>query len=109
MNVVAYAIIAVWIVSAGDHYTTWAMLQAPVPGFDVTEANPVARWLFSTFGLVGGLAVDSVFTFLAGLWMYETSMFTEKLKILWCLAVIVGTAYAIHNNVQALYATGVWQ
>jgi hypothetical protein len=64
--------------------------------------------LFNTFGLIPGLAIDSIFTFAAGVWAYQTSIVMEELKIVWCLVVCAGTGYAIYNNVQVLYMTGVW-
>jgi hypothetical protein len=107
MNLTALLILAVWLLTAGDHYTTWLALHAPVPGWEVTEANPIARWLFGTFGLVGGLAVDSVLTFVAGIWGYRARV-AEETKIVVCLVICLTTGYAIWNNAQALYSTGIW-
>ena len=44
------------MLSASDHWTTYLCLRRPVDGFDVTEANPLAAWLFDSVGLVEGLA-----------------------------------------------------
>ena len=106
--VTALAILAVWVLSAADHYTTYLMLANPIPGWDVWESNPVAKWLFDTFGLIPGLAIDSVFTIGAGIWAYGTSLVIEEWKIVWCIVVCGGTWYAVHNNVNVLYTTGVW-
>lgn len=108
MNLVGLLILAVWAVSAGDAYTTWLMLREPVPGWEVWEANPVSRFLFDTFGLAAGLVIDSLATFVAGLWVYTTNSFPDEFKIVGCLVVCLITGYAIHNNVQVLYTTGVW-
>lgn len=103
-----FCIVLVWGASAADHYTTWVMLHEPVPGWEVWEANPVARWLFDTFGLVPGLAIDSIFTFVVGIWAYRTNMVCEEIKIVWCLVVFMATWYAVWNNLQVIYTTGVW-
>ena len=29
-----------------DHVTTWLCLRAPIPGWEIREANPLAAWLF---------------------------------------------------------------
>lgn len=109
MNVLTFfMIVLVWGASAADHYTTYLMLAEPVPGWDVWEANPVARWLFDTFGLVPGLAIDSIFTFVVGIWAYRTNVVSEEFKIMWCFVVLAGTWYAVWNNMNVLYTTGVW-
>lgn len=108
MNIVAMLILATLLLSAGDHYTTWLMLREPLPGWDVWEANPIARWLFNTMGLVPGLAIDSIATVAFGTWAYQTDKVVDEFKIVACLVICLATGYAIHNNVQVLYTTGVW-
>ena len=51
--------------TAADHWTTYLCLRAPVDGWVVTEANPLAEWLFNSMGLVPGLLFDSVVTIFA--------------------------------------------
>ena len=41
-----------------DNATTFLCLRAPVPGFEVVEANPAAAWLFETVGLRQGLLLE---------------------------------------------------
>ena len=48
-----------------DHLTTWLCLRAPIPGWEIREANPLAAWLFTRVGLVEGLAIDTLVTALA--------------------------------------------
>ena len=109
MNVVTFFFIAlVWGASAADHYTTYLMLAEPIPGWEVWEANPIARWLFDTFGLVPGLIIDSVFTIGIGIWGLRTRMVIEEWKIVWCIVVFFATWYAVWNNINVLYETGVW-
>ena len=53
------------LLSAVDHWTTYLCLRAPHQGWEVTEANPIADWLFSSLGLVPGLLIDSFVTLAA--------------------------------------------
>ncbi len=53
------------LLTAADHWTTYLCLRAPVDGWLVTEANPIAEWLFGSLGLVPGLIIDSVVTIFA--------------------------------------------
>ena len=38
--------ILVVLLNLADNATTFLCLRAPVPGFEVSEANPAASWLF---------------------------------------------------------------
>ena len=42
------------VLTAADHWTTYLCLRGPVEGWRVSELNPLADWLFATFGLVSG-------------------------------------------------------
>ena len=50
------------LLTCADHWTTYVCLHAPVDGWAVTEANPVADWLFARAGLGAGLMIDSLIT-----------------------------------------------
>ena len=39
------------LLNLADNATTFLCLRVPVPGFEVTEANPAAAWLFAAIGL----------------------------------------------------------
>ena len=45
------------LLSLADHWTTYLCLREPVTGWSVTEANPLANWLFDLTGLLPGLAI----------------------------------------------------
>jgi len=89
-----------------DHWTTWLCLRGSVPGWEVSEANPVAAWLFSALGLLPGLAVDTAVTAGAVLFVLQTTRLPRFAKGL-CLALLVGTTgFAVLNNVEAVRALG---
>jgi hypothetical protein len=94
------------IVSAADHWTTYVCLRAPVPGWSVAEANPVADWLFQTLGLVPGLLLDTVITLCAVVFLLTTSAIPRTLCAAFLAVVTVWTAVAVVNNVQAMQALG---
>ena len=68
------------LLSAADHWTTYLCLRQPVDGWHVTEANPLADWLFDMMGLVPGLAVDSLITLSAVGFLLATPRFGPRLK-----------------------------
>ena len=92
--------------SAADHWTTYLCLRSPVPGWQVAEANPVARWLFETLGLVPGLMVDSVVTVAAVVFLIGTPLIPLRARAAFLALVSVWTLVAVANNVQALQALG---
>ncbi len=96
----------VLLVSAADHWTTFLCLDRPVAGWTVTEANPISRWLFEAIGLAPGLWIDSAVTLLGMLFLVRTRLVPEELKVLFLAVVIASTAYAVHNNLGALYELG---
>jgi hypothetical protein len=99
--------IALLLATVGDHYTTWMCLRAPVAGWEITEINPIAAYLFQVFGLVPGLLIDSFLTVIAVTCVYRTDAFTDKLKIGGGLAATALTVYAVVNNVKAMFALGI--
>lgn len=96
---------SVLISSFFDHLTTWWCLREPVPGWVVTEVNPMADWLFVTVGLVPGLLIDSVFTVIVVVWFYRWNI-PEPLKIGFLSVVTVVTTYAVVNNYNAIVKMG---
>ena len=95
------------LISAADHWTTYLCLRSPVPGWQVSEANPVADWLFQTLGLVPGLLLDSAVTLVAVGFLLTTNLIPRTLRAGFLAFVTVWTCFAVANNVQALQALGI--
>ena len=94
------------VLSAADHWTTYLCLRNPVVGWNVSELNPLAEWLFATFGLVPGLLIDSSVTLIAVVFLFSTALFPQTAKSA-CFAVLVfSTAWAVLNNLMAIEALG---
>jgi len=94
--------------TGADHLTTWLCLRDPVVGWEVTEANPVADWLFQVAGLVPGLVIDSAITLAAVAFLLITATLPDVLKSAFLGLITVTTGYAVLNNVQAISAMGLW-
>jgi hypothetical protein len=94
------------LVSAADHWTTYLCLRAPVDGWTVSEANPLAGWLFGSIGLVPGLLLDSAVTVGAVSFLLVTTVIPRGLRAAFLAFVCVWTAAAVANNVNALDALG---
>jgi hypothetical protein len=94
------------LLSAVDHWTTFLCLRAPVAGWHVVEANPIADWLFLRLGLVPGLALDSAVTLLALAFLMRTRIVPHPVKLAFLGVVAAGTAWAVANNLEALRQLG---
>jgi hypothetical protein len=94
------------LLTAADHWTTYLCLRSPVPGFDVSEANPIADWLFQSLGLVPGILVDSAITLGAIGFLISTALIPRAAKRVFLMAVIGWTGYAVVNNLQAILTMG---
>lgn len=92
--------------TTADHWTTWCCLHAPVPGWNVTEANPAASWLFASTGLVPGLLIDSGITLVAVAFLVTTQALPRKAKLAFLTVISVCTGYAVVNNVIAIRDMG---
>jgi len=94
------------LLTAADHWTTYLCLKAPVPGFEVSEANPIAEWLFRSMGLVPGILLDTAVTLAAVGFQVWTTLIPRAAKGLFLLVVIAWTGYAVVNNLRAIVALG---
>ena len=94
------------LVSAADHWTTYLCLRSPVSGFEITEANPLAAWLFHSVGLVEGLMIDSLLTIAALAFLVTTRWLPRPAKLAFLVAVIGWTGFAVANNLRAIYLLG---
>lgn len=93
--------------TAADHWTTYLCLRAPVTGWEVTEANPIAEWLFQSVGLVPGILIDSAVTLAAIAFLLGTALVPLAAKRVFFLAVIAWTSWAVVNNVRAILVLGI--
>jgi hypothetical protein len=89
-----------------DHWTTYLCLRAPIDSWQVTEANPIAEWLFGSVGLVPGLLIDSVITLIAIVFLLTTSLIPPRMKTTFFLFVAIWTGWAVSNNLGALRSLG---
>ena len=94
------------LLSCADHWTTYLCLSAHAPGWEVTEANPLAEWLFSHAGLVGGLLIDTAVTIVALAFLATTPRLPHLLKIAFLSFAVFWTGYAVANNVFAAQTMG---
>ena len=98
--------IATLLVSAADHWTTYVCLRAPVPNWHVTEANPLADWLFQNLGLVNGLLLDSGLTLAAVAFLITTPRLPDWAKRGVFTLLIGVTGFAAVSNYQAIRTMG---
>jgi hypothetical protein len=91
-----------------DHWTTYLCLRSPVDGWQVTEANPMADWLFGVTGLLPGLAIDTFITLIAVTFLVTTMVVSHPIKMLFLATMTASTGYAVINNVHAIQTMGLW-
>jgi len=96
------------LLTGADHWTTWLCLRGPVAGWEVTEANPIADWLFQSAGLVPGLAIDSIVTLAAVAYLLFSSAVPNVLKTAFLGLITVTTGFAVLNNLRAISEMGIW-
>ena len=89
-----------------DHWTTWLCLRSPIPGWEVSEANPLAAWLFGSVGLAEGLWLDSVVTLGAVLLVARTHRVSRAVKLALLGLLIVTSGFAVANNFEVLQRLG---
>jgi len=95
------------LLTAADHWTTYLCLRAPVPGWEVTEANPIADWLFQSIGLVPGILLDSAVTLAAIAFLLGTALVPRAAKGGFFVAIVAWTTWAVVNNVKAILSMGI--
>jgi len=90
-----------------DHWTTYLCLSAPVDGWLINEANPVAQHLFEIAGLGPGLAIDTLITVAAITFLITTHIFDRTIKIGLLGVITVSTGYAVVNNLDGITRMGI--
>jgi len=94
------------LLTCADHWTTYLCLRFPVEGWHVSEANPLADWLFGLAGLVPGLVVDSAITIGAISFLLMTARLGPNTKVALLAFISLTTGYAVASNVSAMSALG---
>lgn len=94
------------LLTGADHWTTYLCLHAPIEGWSVAEANPIARWLFGWAGLAAGLIIDSIVTLAAVLFLSATRLFGRNTKIMLLAGITMSTGYAVVHNLGAISRMG---
>ena len=94
------------LLTCADHWTTYLCLHAPVDGWTVTEANPIAEWLFDWVGLGTGLLIDSIVTLGAIFFLATTGLFERPVRVGLLGIICVSTGYAVVNNLGAISRMG---
>jgi hypothetical protein len=89
-----------------DNTTTFLCLRQPVPGFEIVEANPIARWLFESVGLVEGLALEMLITTAAIAFLVFTGRIPSRMKLLLLVVLALLPAWASLNNLLVIRTVG---
>ena len=89
-----------------DNTTTFLCLRSPVEGFEVVEANPIARWLFDSVGLVEGLVFEMLITTAAIAFLVNTARIPSRMKLMLLVVLALLPAWAAVNNLLVIRAVG---
>ena len=81
-------------------------LRDPVPGYAVVEANPIARWMFESIGLVQGLLLETVVTTGAVAFLVLSPRIPRRIRFALLALLIVLPAYAAANNYMIMQTIG---
>jgi hypothetical protein len=98
--------VLVVLFNIADNTTTFLCLRHPVEGFEVVEANPVARWLFGSIGLTEGLVLEMLITTGAIAFLVLTRRVSIRTKLLLLTVLALLPAWAAINNLLVLRAVG---
>ena len=93
------------LLNMADNATTFLCLRAPVPGFEVVEANPAAAWLFDSVGLERGLVLEMLVTSVAIVFLVMTTRIPPRIKLALLVVLAVLPAWAAVNNWLVIQAT----
>ena len=93
------------LANMGDNLTTYLALTSPVhPGNIITEANPLARYLFEQIGLVPGLLFDMLVTVGVLYYLMNWNVAPYKLKVFIFGTILAIVTWAVVNNTLVLYS-----
>jgi len=94
------------VLTCADHLTTYLCLHAPIEGWIVGEANPVAEYLFAQVGLGPGLVIDTLLTLIGVLFLAQTPLFALRYRIATLAVIAASTGFAVVNNLGAISRMG---
>jgi hypothetical protein len=97
--------ILVVLLNVADNVTTFLCLRAPVEGFELSEANPAANWLFGFMGLRTGLIFEMVVTTAAVAFLVATDHVPPRIKLALLIVLAALPAWAALNNAYVIKAT----
>jgi hypothetical protein len=89
-----------------DNTTTFLCLRRPVAGFEVVEANPIARWLFASVGLVEGLVLEMLITTAAIAFLVLTRRIPDRIRFTLLVVLALLPAWASLNNLLVIRTVG---
>jgi hypothetical protein len=89
-----------------DNTTTFLCLRQPVAGFEIVEANPIARWLFDSIGLVEGLVLEMLITTAAIAFLVFTGRISGRMKLGLLIVLALLPAWAALNNLLVIRTVG---
>ena len=93
------------LLNLADNATTFLCLRAPVPGYEVIEANPAAAWLFNAIGLGQGLVLEMAVTTAAIAFLVATTRVPPRIKLALLVVLAALPAWAALNNLAVIEAT----
>jgi hypothetical protein len=94
------------LLNVADNTTTFLCLRNPVEGFEVVEANPIARWLFDSVGLAEGLVLEMLITTAAIAFLVQTQRIPSRTKLMLLSVLALLPAWAALNNYLVIRAVG---
>lgn len=94
------------LLNVADNATTFVCLREPVEGFEVVEANPIARWLFESVGLAEGLVLEMLITTAAIAFLVHTERIPSRTKLMLLSVLALLPAWAALNNYLVIRAVG---
>ena len=93
----------------GDNISTYFALSLPAKeGLLISEANPIAAWIFEAMGLVKGLIFEFVLSIGLLYWLMGVKTIPYKWKVVIFAGILIPTVYAVINNIGVLTLVGVF-
>ena len=71
------------------------------------EANPIARWLFESVGLVEGLILETLVTTVAVCFLVWAPRISPQLRLALLVVLAILPAWATANNLEVMRSVGI--